>query len=212
MLIDINKIVFGNPCKRDYDIIRKATYLDSLLPELVTITPPDNGSGVTLSELKMLAKRSTDPDNESNHLYDEHLLNSIKSTFIQQRANESLVNEICESIANDVVPIVTKIKYYFNRPRPTQLSAYLGVDLHPLFSFFSSSPSYPSGHVTMSAITIEVLGSIYPDAYMKARPLINNIRSSRIHMGVHYPSDNEMAMVLASKVIEHQEFKKKYDL
>ena len=147
-----------------------------------------------------------------DNLYDEGLLHMIKSHFINAGADSEFVTTITESIAEDVIPLVTKLKYWFNRPRPAQLSWYYDLNFFPDFSYFVNNPSYPSGHSTLTAVTCHVLGNLYPEGYESIKNVIAEARESRLYLGVHYPSDNDMAMVVAKAILENPEFKANYRL
>jgi hypothetical protein len=210
--IAFDDIVFGNPCKRDYDLIGKECYLDKTIPYLQKFNPPKNSSQVTVNELKALEELLSVKRDVKNNLYDEGLLGMIKDLFIDAGAEKDFVETVSKSIAGDVVPIITKLKYFFNRPRPAQLSYYYEMNFFPDFSFFVNSPSYPSGHVTLTVITAHVLGNLYPEAYRNVMPVINDVKNSRLYLGVHYPSDNDMAMVVSKAILDNAEFKASYRL
>lgn len=212
MEIHLDDISWGNPSMLDYNLIQKQGYLDVLLPGLENIYPPLNSSATTKSEIENLMRYVNAPKNSQNHLFDEALLTEIKKCFTDAGADQKFVDSVCQKIADDVVPLVTKLKFHFNRPRPSQLAYYLNLSLYPSFSYFVSNPSYPSGHTTLTAVTCEVLGNLYPTAYNKAKILINEARSSRLFLGLHYPSDNEMAIVVAERIFQLPSFKKKYSL
>lgn len=210
--IPFDELAFGNPNQTDQMMMRKENYLDRELPKLYTFTPPPNSSLVTRTEIEKLIQYVNSKRVVKNNLYDEALLQTIKQHFIDNGASEEFVTTVTNEIAEDVIPLVTKLKYHFNRPRPIQLSYYYDVNFFPDFSFFVNNPSYPSGHTTLTAITCHVLGNLFPENFDKINAVIKEARDSRLYLGVHYPSDNDMAMKVAKTVLENAEFKMKYRL
>jgi hypothetical protein len=212
MHLSIDKIVAGNPCNRDHKLMQKESYLDRLLPELYKFTPPKNSSQATKDELRSLVDFTSTQRVIQNNLYDEALLPHIKKLFMDAGADPEYIDFVTTAVAEDAIPMITKLKYYFNRPRPAQLAPYYDIPLYPDFSYFTNNPCFPSGHTTLTTITCEVLGNHYPEAYRIMQRLIDDVMTSRLYLGVHYPSDNDMARLVAKKVIENAEFKAKFKL
>lgn len=212
MNININDIMFGHPNARDRDLIQSQTYLDKIVTEVQHYTPPPNNSNATVEELKFLVTQTQNQKVEEHHLFDEGLIPYIKNLFIAAGASEEFIDQVTKDIQTDVVPLITKLKYYFNRPRPAQLAPYHGIVLIPDFSYFTNNPSYPSGHTCLTAITCEVLGNHYPEVYSEMLELTRSVERSRLCLGVHYPSDNDMSRVVAKHVINNPEFRVKYQL
>jgi undecaprenyl-diphosphatase len=91
----------------------------------------------------------------------------------------------------------TELKGFFDRPRPSLVHG----DLHLLgvTVAFPSNPSFPSGHAITSVIVFGTLAylvvRIEPTARLRhwtvgvALAIILLIGTSRIYLGVHYPSD-----------------------
>lgn len=210
--LTVDQIVFGNPCANDMHLIQKENYLDRLLPELYGLTPPKNSSSATRGELDDLVRFTGTKRELQNNLYDEALIAYIKKYFVDAGADPDYIDDITKRVAEDCYPLIVKLKYKFNRPRPSQLAHYLGVKLFPDFSFFTNSPSYPSAHTTLTTITCEVLGNHFPETYQTMQGLIDDVMGSRLYLGVHYPSDNDIARVIAKKVITNPEFMARFKL
>jgi membrane-associated phospholipid phosphatase len=212
MFLSIDSLVAGNPCSRDYKLMQTESYLDRLLPDLYKFTPPKNSSPATRAELHSLVQFTQTQRVFQNNLYDEALLPHIKKLFTEAGASEEYIDFVTTAVAEDAIPMITKLKYHFNRPRPTQLAPYFDIALYPDFSYFTNNPCYPSGHTTLTTITCEVLGNHFPEAYQVTQRLIEDVMNSRLYLGVHYPSDNDMARVVANKVLENPQFKSKFKL
>jgi membrane-associated phospholipid phosphatase len=77
------------------------------------------------------------------------------------------------------------LKYTINRQRP--YDRYM--DIRP--KSFEDSPSFPSGHTSTSFATATALSLSYPKWYVAipAYAWAGSVAYSRMHLGVHYPSD-----------------------
>ena len=131
---------------------------------------------------------------------------TVKSAIPKPAKLEKVVREIHD----DIIPLIVKLKFTYNRPRPYQLSFFKGLKLYPFKSATADSPSYPSGHAYQAKIYAEVLGNIYPKFYKALNDLANDIAWSRLYLGVHYPTDTEFALYMADIVLKHPEFRKKF--
>ncbi len=81
--------------------------------------------------------------------------------------------------------ISTVMKWSFNRKRP--FVTY--PDIQKMTS--GGSPSFPSGHTSMAFSTATSLSLVYPKWYVIAPSFLwaSAVGYSRMHLGVHYPSD-----------------------
>lgn len=79
----------------------------------------------------------------------------------------------------------TSLKYIINRDRP--FVSY--IDIEKLDS--GGSPSFPSGHTSTAFSTATSLSIAYPKWYVIAPSYLwaSAVGYSRMHLGVHYPSD-----------------------
>jgi hypothetical protein len=94
-----------------------------------------------------------------------------------------------EQIISDLVPILLRVKYQFNVPRPWQVAPAMGLRLRHLDSPSAATPSYPSGHATQAAAACSFLGTRNPRAARALDDLAARIGQSRLQAGVHYPMD-----------------------
>ncbi|HYE67584.1 MAG TPA: phosphatase PAP2 family protein [Anaerovoracaceae bacterium] len=189
------------------------TYLDRVVMEMRKWPPPKNGSTGTKRELDLLVEYSnSDKGDDFRDIYDKQLIPHLQQIFIEAGANAEEVKVVSENVVTDIYPVITKLKYYFQRPRPFQLACYYKLNLFPKYSHYVSSPSYPSGHTTMAAVVCEVLGNRFPEMYGLVKGLVTDISESRLYMGVHYPSDNDRALMLMREIISHPVFRAKYEL
>ena len=105
--------------------------------------------------------------------------------------------DVIDKVLDNVYPVWLKLKYLYKRPRPFQLAPHLGYKISVIQTDTHQTPSYPSGHQTEGAIIAEVLSSYYPEhktAFYEAAGLVGK---ARVMQGVHYPSDNDVSMILS---------------
>lgn len=214
MQIDIDSIEYGNPSRQDYQLLTVDTYLDYLIPQIEKLLPPPkNSSAGTKHELNELIDYSIqDQQSPRRHIFDKQLVPYIRELFVNNGAEKKQVEMLTQNIIDDVLPVITKLKYSFQRPRPYQLARIYRLQLFPSYSYFVSSPSYPSGHTALAAVICETLGNVYPSSYEIMKKFVSEVSESRLYMGVHYPSDNNTALLIAEKIVSNPAFKKKYEL
>jgi acid phosphatase (class A) len=209
----IDELRYGAPSKQDFENLKHPGYLDRLLDKLYALAPPANSSEQTKNELIFLLRQSNVRQITRKELFDRSLIPFLDDLFIKNGADAEDVTTTTQNICNDVLPIITKLKYHFNRPRPYQILYYYPeIELYPDYSYFVSSPSYPSGHAIIGLVTGHVLANHYPQSYAAMQNFMQEIQLSRLALGVHYPSDNDFAKIVVQEIISDAEFLRKYDL
>ena len=216
MQLLLDQLAWGNPAQEDVRNMETPTFLDDLLPRLKQQDCFANSSDATREELKQLVGYSEYQDHSiRRRIFDQELVPAINALFVKNGCDGERLGKVTHSVVIDVLPLITKLKYHFQRPRPFQLAYYLGVRLYPNFSHFVSSPSYPSGHCVMGAVLTEVLAtqysSVFPDLPEVMRKFCAEVMESRLYMGVHYPSDNRFALQVSQAIVDHKHFRRKYD-
>ena len=83
------------------------------------------------------------------------------------------------------------LKRHFKRSRPY----HLGLKLNPLTKVLT--PAFPSGHTLWAFGEAFVLGEIVPEHRSEFIAAAEEVRWSREIMGIHFPSDNEAARIIA---------------
>ncbi len=213
----LDLIPYGTPTIDQLTIMEKQTYLDSLFSELSKYGYPKNSSDATREELNYLSgcvkKLKEDSDWKHRYdIYDKHLIRYFKEALSKDKEVLDEITHIVDSIVDDATPLLMKLKYSFNRPRPRQLAAAHKLKLFPHESYSDNSPSFPSGHVFISKILCEVIGNRFPESYGDLQKLLDDVINSRIYMGLHYQSDIDVALMCAEQVLKHKEFMLKYRL
>jgi hypothetical protein len=208
---------YGNPSRNYLPYLKTESYLDSLLPELASYPFPSNNGQDVIDELNQLINYtntlSSDEIVQKRYkLYDEDFEDYFVNVLSNVGINRQEIIDTIKQIHDDIVPILIKLKYHYQRVRPYQLSHNLSMRLYPFESKTASTPSYPSGHSVQSKLYADVLGNKYPKYYKNLQALAADIAESRLAMGLHYPSDVLFGEYVSELAFNHPEFKKKYRL
>ncbi len=95
----------------------------------------------------------------------------------------------------DATVAAWEAKYFYNRPRPSQLDPTLPTAL-PV----PNSPSYPSEHAATAAAAAEVLSYFFPSEATYFQNTAAEAGRSRLLAGLQYPSDYLAGMDLGKQV------------
>jgi len=98
--------------------------------------------------------------------------------------------------------IITRIKKYYDRPRPAELAKSMGIDFLSDNLDTAQSPSYPSGHTIQSYVVAKMLSNQFPEYEEDLLAIAEIIAQSRIDRGVHFPTDIEYGREVASSLYE----------
>lgn len=209
----INKIKFGNPPENFTKIIGSITYLDTLYYPLKKFIPYPNFSDNTRQELNEINKEvklmNDDPEMTELCLMTHKNFNGFWHSVLSVN-NITMDQEFINNIIEDVEPLIQKLKFFFNRPRPYQLACYYRLNLFPLVNEITAS--YPSSSYCKSLLIANIFGRNNKDKaehlYMQA----HNMGAMRIKLGLNYPSDLDFAETLCIKILNHNGFRKKFNL
>jgi len=147
--------------------------------------PPKNSSEESMDELMLLDSL---PVIEDFVKTTDDIFDHFKPYFKKNKLE--LPEKELKDILKNTSPIILKLKYHYNRPRPQQLANEKGLDFHqqPLES--SRTPSYPSGHSTQGRLIAKILSDKFPKHESEINKLGNEIGTGRLVAKVHYPSDD----------------------
>ncbi|MEM6807089.1 MAG: phosphatase PAP2 family protein, partial [Bacteroidota bacterium] len=98
-------------------------------------------------------------------------------------------------VSKDMRLMEFTVKFHLLRPRPYHLEK----ELKPLAQM--SSPSYASGHTLWAYLHAFVWSELVPEKRAEFLDIAYEIGESREIMGIHYPSDEEAARVLAHQML-----------
>lgn len=208
---------YGNPSRNLLPYLKTESYLDSLLGELASYPYPNNNGQDVIDEINQLINYtntlSSDESLEKRYkIYDDDFENYFINVLSNVGIDRNELTDTIRQIHADIIPLIIKLKYHYQRVRPYQLSHILSMRLYPYKSETSHTPSYPSGHSIQSKIYADVLGNKYPKYYKQLQSLSEDIAKSRLAMGLHYPSDIIFGEYVSELIVNHPEFKKKYRL
>ena len=88
-------------------------------------------------------------------------------------------------------------KYFYNRPRPSQVDHTLQTEL-PV----PNSPSYPSEHAAAAQAAATVLAHFLPAEAQSFQTMAEQAGLSRVLAGLQYPTDNTAGLALGRRVAE----------
>ena len=213
----IDEITYGNPTVEQLPSLAEKTFVDELFAELSKYTFPKNSSDATKEELNQIVDYTQAVNGRNEFLdryktYDRGLISYFEKGLTQSGDDFENIKGLIKDVIQDTLPLLTKLKYHFQRPRPYQLAEYYKLKLFPYKSYSADTPSFPSGHTYQAKILIEVIGNRYPQIYSYLQTLFDDISYSRLYMGLHYQSDIDVAIFCAEKVLAMKEFKIKYKL
>ncbi len=106
----------------------------------------------------------------------------------------------------DATVATWEAKYYYNRPRPSELDHNLPTELE-----VPDSPSYPSEHAAAAQAAASVLAYFLPAEAQTFQAMAEEAGMSRVRAGLQFPSDYYAGLELGRKVAEQVIFKSKQD-
>jgi hypothetical protein len=214
----IDDIVWGNPLQKHLPYLEEqgTSFLEKHIPQLMKFSFPKNTSKSTREELNQLVDNvevmKANPEILKRYRgYDQSLTKTFADVVIQQDLGEKGA-EIIDKLLDDTLPLIIKLKFFFQRPRPYQLAHAYKLKLFPYATTSSDSPSYPSGHTLQAHLICYVLGNHFPEKFDYFEKLAKDIEYSRLFLGAHYESDNDYSMYIYELITRDKEFKSKYEL
>jgi hypothetical protein len=212
----LNNIRYGNPTDSVYAELQTASSLDSIIDDLKQYPFPPNESETTQDEIRELLEYQSSDEQKNDSLVNRYIDydKDLKDVYLEFCSDNGIPEgaELIDAIVEDTKPLIAKLKYFYNRPRPFQMAYYYKARLIAHSSINAMTPSYPSGHVLQSRLLSEIIGSKYPQHYETLTYLANDIEKSRLFLGLHYGSDNDFARICVSKIIRNKSFTKQYGI
>ena len=201
---EVDKLIFSEnpPKKPNYKKAEKMfgdEWKDILLPE-----PPKNSSRQTMDELQEIAHRQSMLSEFDKKVYK----NTDKDTayYVKQYLDEQDL-EWDEDVAEDIMDTVKHIgrhyKNHFNRPRPYQVAEKLGVEIDDMETTTVNSPAYPSNHALQARMVALYYGDKFPAHKKYLLRAADMSAEGRVNAGVHYPSDKQVAYLIADTLFDN---------
>lgn len=202
------KVVYGDLLPHDNAKIREDDPIIShfrktgLMKQFENMKHPNDNE--TLRELMHLKQVMSDASDEdlifANHAEtDEQEMYNKFARKIGLKLPQNFLPDILEKVE----PILFHLKKYHNRARPEQFAAAHNIPFQTAITHTALHPAYPSGHAFDSYIMNHVLSKLSPSHSDHIKIFTDKMRNSRLHAGLHYPTDNEISRQLANAVIEN---------
>lgn len=86
-------------------------------------------------------------------------------------------------------PIITYLKFHYNRPRPFQTAGMYNIPVYPHIHCGSGESAYPSGHTFLALVAYDKLVKAHPELRKELMRFVLDVKLSREELGVHYVSD-----------------------
>tara|TARA_Y100000385_G_scaffold182409_1_gene188405 strand:+ start:4787 stop:5425 length:639 start_codon:yes stop_codon:yes gene_type:complete len=200
-----DEIIFGKPSEKHVKKMNRSfgVFEGFNMTNLYNIPPSPNSSSETLEELFELDKIKPNPDFVRK-------ADNIVEYFIERTSDLDIKKDLktfIESVIHDSGPIILRLKYHYNRPRPIQVAKMQGLKFHhqPLES--AMSPSYPSGHTAQSYLLAYMLSDIYNKYKNRFFKIAEEISVSRNVARQHFISDSEFGKKIGHELWRHYETK-----
>jgi len=207
---ELNKVKFGNQTQ---DLQRLADdkndpilkfFLENGYADKIIREAPTNSSDITKNDLQTLVSmmNAASPEDITFARQAEEDRAQIFLDFFKSKRIEETMGKYKE-IDNQSEPLLFYLKDKINRPRPHQLAYYYEIPLYPLIHTDANSASYPGGHAMSTFLLGEYYSRKYPMYRGELQLLANKIAESRNKMGIHYPSDTEIARKIVQLIWKH---------
>lgn len=212
----LDELTYGNPSRDQIEALSIPSEFDNLLPKIFEIECPKNSSKTTEEELKALIEYQNGYSKLSESVmqrfvnYDKDVIGT--TILFLQRRHKFEMGELINEMMKCTIPLLYKIKYKYQRPRPFQIAEYYEQGLFPTFSLSSDTPSFPSGHAFQMRIITNTVGSIHPTTYQDLKKLSYEVNEQRLYYGLHFPSDIEFANQIADILTTSREWTTKYKI
>ena len=115
--------------------------------------------------------------------------------------NAPILTMLLRRTSVDARAVVDPPKDHYARPRPYLTAANAPAICVPKTDALAKSPSYPSGHATLSWAWGLILAELAPDRAIDVLMRARSIGESRIVCGVHYLSDVEQGRTNGSALV-----------
>ena len=160
--------------------------------------PPSDNSFTTSQEIKEIAKIAV-----NKRFVKEK--DDIEKSFedLAKRKGIELEKGLVKKLMNKSIPIIKKLKNFYNRPRPDVLAKKMNIKLDMMDIASAKTPAYPSGHTAQGVLIAKVLGDKYPKAKKDFDKLAKDISDSRNMAKVHYKSDSKFGEKLGNALYQH---------
>ena len=160
-----------------------------VLKGIAVPAPPSPDSEAMRSELLQTMRHTQSPEvgEEFSRAVDVDMVSYICG--VADCYGAEVDPEELGELLRDLIPVIMRVKYAFNTPRPWQLAPAYGLSIRRLASPSAETPSYPSGHAIQAAAACGLVASRFPSVSRPLTVAAERIGQSRLELGVHYPID-----------------------
>lgn len=208
--MEINDIKYGNPTERLAFLSSKNNKLLSWFYQSKNFNKilklsPSNNSVITKNDISTILDKMSNVSQE-DILFAEAAEEDFTELFIVLVRDRGfhIPRKNIDYIINQTDPLLFSLKDKINRPRPAQLAYYMGIELFPLIHSDANSAAFPSGHTLDSKNVCRYLCLKFPSISKELMDLQYKISQSRIYTGLHYPSDEEVSLLISDIIWNNQ--------
>ena len=155
------------------------------LSQYMSSPPAKNSSNQTLKEMISLDKINM----ELELIKKADSMHRIFGEYIES-VGEEYPKRAVEVLIKDSKPIIYKLKYHYNRPRPAQIANVYDLKFHNEPLETAKTPSYPSGHSVQGILIGKYLALLFPKYSNELMKIGDTVSKSRLAANVHFPSDS----------------------
>lgn len=163
-----------------------------LLPESIPHLPPPPQS--SSEELQEVQKKQIQAKQDATlSILIKNFDVSFVDDFLQLLPKDSgrLFRPLLQTLHHDCDILIMREKLRHGRLRPAPWAKKHRISFRPYGISTHKTPSYPSFHAATSKIMALALSEIFPHRESLLHDLAHSIAQSRLHAGVHFPSDIE---------------------
>ena len=204
-ILNIDSLTYGEPQPKHIAKMKKGLGMFDGFPvqDYMSNPPNKNSSEKTKSEIKYIQGIERDEDfikraDDIPNYFAEYI-EGIGYKFPKKHVKKLL---------DDSGVVILKLKYHYNRPRPSDLAKIYGYPLDNFYMKSMGTPSYPSGHSTQGILVALLLSDMFPEHKDNIMKLGMDISDSRQMSKAHYPSDSEFGLKIGGDLYK---FLKKND-
>ena len=202
----LDKIVYGNANQEQLPYLVDSRW-NGFVRHVSKNPFPTNSSLETESEIKELIKYQNLLKMQNNKVLDKYLSYDIGNPFIlfkmllKEKEGKNF-DEVIDQMTEELKKVCLLIKFQYQRPRPYQLAPYFKLPLYPYPSLTAQSPSYPSGHAMQAYAMASYFSRLFPDRKIELYSIAEDIATSRMFLGLHFPSDTKFGKYLGELIVK----------
>jgi len=210
---NVKKLTFGpeTDFQKKFEKVRVKDFADGW-QNIELTPPPSNDSDTTKKELEVIKKSMQNNTRKTikTIMQEDKEYPGFELLFGDViKKDDPKMRKFIDDLSDQIFKICLFFKNKYQRPRPFQVAAKLGIPFEPLVSETADSSSYPSGHAFAAYLIAAILGEKFPNKINELEKLAKRVAQNRINAGVHFPSDVEAGKLLAKKVFPYYKKSKK---